>query len=137
QVNKNWHTVVTNVIGVHNILNVSSCILMLAKLGFDIEDVIETVKTLKMVKRRQEVRGEYKGAVVIDDFAHHPRAITLTIQAVRMMFPEKKIFTIFEPISATSRSDIFQKEFSQSLQLSDKVLIARNPLNTSVKGHNN
>lgn len=137
QVNGSWHTVVTNVVGTHNILNVSSCILMLSQLGFNAQDVIDSVKELKMVKRRQEVRGSYRGAVVIDDFAHHPRAITLTVEAIRMMFPEKEIFTVFEPISATSRSDIFQKEFSESLQTSDRILIAKNPLNTSVKGHNN
>ena len=137
KLNDNWNTIHTNLVGTHNILNLSSCILLLNQLGFESEKIINACADLGMVKRRQEIRGEYKGSIVIDDFAHHPRAITLTMEAIRTLFPGKEILTIFEPISATSRSDIFQNEFSESLQNSDRFIIAKNPLNTSVKGHDN
>jgi UDP-N-acetylmuramate: L-alanyl-gamma-D-glutamyl-meso-diaminopimelate ligase len=126
----------TNIIGKHNILNITSCILLLEKLGFSSEKIQSSVANLGLVKRRQEVRGEYHGAIVIDDFAHHPRAIELTTQAIKARFPNKKIISIFEPISATARSQVFQKEFEDSLKLSDKVVLAVNTLQTTVGGNN-
>jgi len=92
------------------------------------------VENLEMVKRRQEVRGKYHDMVVIDDFAHHPRAITVTLDAIRSRFKDKKIITVFEPISATARSSIFQNEFRDSLSASDKVIIAKPDLATSAIG---
>jgi UDP-N-acetylmuramate: L-alanyl-gamma-D-glutamyl-meso-diaminopimelate ligase len=73
----------TNVIGFHNILNITACIKLLYQEGFRTADLSQAVSTLGLVKRRQEYRGLYKDAVVIDDFAHHPRAISLTIDAIR------------------------------------------------------
>jgi UDP-N-acetylmuramate: L-alanyl-gamma-D-glutamyl-meso-diaminopimelate ligase len=87
-----------------------------------------------MVKRRQEVRGKYKEMIVMDDFAHHPRAITVTMDAVRARFKNKKIITVFEPISATARSAIFQNEFRDSLAASDKVIIAKANIATTALG---
>jgi UDP-N-acetylmuramate: L-alanyl-gamma-D-glutamyl-meso-diaminopimelate ligase len=84
-----------------------------------------------MVKRRQEVRGRYRDMIVIDDFAHHPRAITVTLDAIRARFKNKKVITIFEPISATARSSIFQGEFRDSLSASDKVIIAKASIPTT------
>ena len=87
-----------------------------------------------MVKRRQEVRGKYHDMIVIDDFAHHPRAITVTMDAIRARFKGKKVITVFEPISATARSSIFQNEFRDSLAGSDKVIIAKPDLPTTALG---
>jgi UDP-N-acetylmuramate: L-alanyl-gamma-D-glutamyl-meso-diaminopimelate ligase len=124
----------TNIVGEHNVLNLSSCIYYLLTEGFSIESVQKAVQNLEMVKRRQEVRGKYHGMVVIDDFAHHPRAITVTLDAIRSRFKDKKIITVFEPISATARSSIFQNEFRDSLSASDKVIIAKPDLATSAIG---
>ena len=127
----------TNVIGTHNILNISACILLLHSQGFNPVELQKAVKKLGLVKRRQEERGYYREALVIDDFAHHPKAITLTIEAIRAKYPNKKIVTIFEPISATARSSIFQEEFEKSLEGSDEVLLAVNPLKTTVEDSKN
>ncbi len=127
----------TNIVGVHNILNISSCIILLNKLGFSSEDLKIAVKELGMVKRRQEERGKYKGALVVDDFAHHPKAITLTLDAIKAKYPGKRVITVFEPISATARSSHFQNEFMISLQKSDQVILAQNPLQTTVQSSSN
>lgn len=127
----------TNVIGVHNILNISSCVILLHKLGYNTVELKNAVINLGMVKRRQEFRGMYNGSIVIDDFAHHPKAIDLTIDAIKTKYPDKKIITIFEPVSATARSNIFQTEFTESLGKSDQVIIAENPLQTTVAGGHN
>ncbi|MBJ00687.1 MAG: hypothetical protein CME67_05595 [Halobacteriovoraceae bacterium] len=127
----------TNIVGHHNILNISACALFLLKEGFDTQKVVEAVQELGLVKRRQEVRGKYKGAVVIDDFAHHPRAIALTVDAIQAAYPDKEVITVFEPVSATARSSIFQKEFATSLLKSNRVILAANPLATTVKNSHN
>ena len=124
----------SSVVGNHNVLNLTSCIIFLLSEGFKVSDVQKAAHDIGMVKRRQEVRGKYKDMVVIDDFAHHPRAITVTLDAIRARFKNKKIITIFEPISATARSNIFQNEFRDSLLDSDKVIIAKASLATTALG---
>lgn len=124
----------SSVVGNHNVLNLTSCLIFLLSEGFKVSDIQKAAKDIGMVKRRQEVRGKYKDMVVIDDFAHHPRAITVTLDAIRARFQNKKIITIFEPISATARSNIFQNEFRDSLVDSDKVIIAKASLATTALG---
>jgi len=121
----------SSVIGQHNVLNLTSCLIFLLSEGFKTSDIQKAAAEMEMVKRRQEVRGKYKGMVVIDDFAHHPRAITVTLDAIRAQFKNKKIITVFEPISATARSSIFQNEFRDSLAASEKVIIAKVDLATT------
>jgi UDP-N-acetylmuramate: L-alanyl-gamma-D-glutamyl-meso-diaminopimelate ligase len=124
----------SSVVGNHNVLNLASCILFLLAEGFAVSDIQKAALEIGMVKRRQEVRGKYRGMVVIDDFAHHPRAITVTLDAIRARFKNKKIVTIFEPISATARSAIFQSEFRDSLAGSDRVIIAKANIPTTALG---
>ncbi len=124
----------SSIIGLHNVLNISSCLIFLLAEGFKVVDVQNAVANIGMVKRRQEVRGKYKGMTVIDDFAHHPRAITVTLEAIRAQFKNKKIITVFEPISATARSSIFQNEFRDSLGASEKVIIAKAEIATTALG---
>lgn len=127
----------TNIIGKHNILNITACLMLLNKYDFTSAELQKAVKELSMVKRRQELRGKYKEAFVIDDFAHHPKAISLTVDAIKTSYPDKEIITVFEPVSATARSSVFQAEFAESLQSSDKVIIAQNPIPTTVKTQEN
>ena len=124
----------SSVVGEHNVLNTASCIIYLLSEGFKVADIQKAAKKLEMVKRRQEVRGKYKDMVVIDDFAHHPRAITVTLDAIRARFKNRKVITVFEPISATARSSIFQNEFRDSLAASDKVIIAKPDMATTALG---
>jgi UDP-N-acetylmuramate: L-alanyl-gamma-D-glutamyl-meso-diaminopimelate ligase len=124
----------STVVGNHNVLNITSCIIYLLSEGFKVADVQKASKDIGMVKRRQEVRGTYKNMVVIDDFAHHPRAITVTMEAIRARFKGRKIITVFEPVSATARSSIFQNEFRDSLANSDKVIIAKPDIPTTALG---
>lgn len=124
----------TNVIGFHNILNLTAVIEYALLEGISEAAINDAIKNLQMVKRRQEERGYYKKALVIDDFAHHPRAVVLTIDAIKAKYPTKKIHVIMEPNSATARSAIFQKEFSASLDRADSVVFTKPTRPTSVKG---
>lgn len=123
----------TNVLGEHNILNITSCLFFLLQEGFGYPELSKAVKELGMVKRRQELRGYFKKSPVIDDFAHHPQAIAETLRAIKQKYPQKEILTVFEPISATARSNAFQKEFAQSFALSQKIIVASNHVATTAK----
>lgn len=123
----------TNLIGRHNVMNLSAVILYALTEGFDKEQIAETIKDLQMVKRRQEVRGSYKGALIIDDFAHHPRAVELTLDGIITKYPDRKVHVIMEPNSATARSAIFQKEFTESLNRAASVIFTKPTRPTSVK----
>jgi UDP-N-acetylmuramate: L-alanyl-gamma-D-glutamyl-meso-diaminopimelate ligase len=132
-----WHRFTTNVVGHHNILNLSTCILFAASEGFTSDQINEGIQNLKFVKRRQEVRGEYRGAIVIDDFAHHPRSVACTIDTIKTSYPDKKIVVVLEPNSATARSNIFQDEFAESLTKADQVIFAKPERATTVKSAQN
>jgi len=134
---KNWITFKTNVVGSHNILNIASCLLFALNEGFSVEELQKTILTLDFVKRRQEVRGKYRGSIFIDDFAHHPRSVACTIDSIKTRYPDKKLVVVLEPNSATARSNIFQKEFSHSLIKADYVLLAKPERATTVKSADN
>jgi len=132
-----WFQFKTNVVGEHNILNLTTCILFALSEGHEVGAVQEAVKNLEFVKRRQELRGLYQGAPVIDDFAHHPRSVDCTIAAVKTKYPDKKIKVILEPNSATARSNIFQDEFAAALLGADEVVFAKPERATTVKSAEN
>jgi UDP-N-acetylmuramate: L-alanyl-gamma-D-glutamyl-meso-diaminopimelate ligase len=89
------------------------------------------------VKRRQEIRGTYKGAIVIDDFAHHPRSVACTIETIKTQYPNKELLVVLEPNSATARSNIFQEEFANSLLQANHVIFAKPERATTVKSAQN
>lgn len=130
---KEDYTFETNLIGRHNILNLAAVIIYALSEGFKKEQIAEAIKDLKMVKRRQEVRGSYKGALIIDDFAHHPRAVELTLDGIITKYPGKSVHVVMEPNSATARSAIFQKEFTDSLDRAASVIFTKPTRPTSVK----
>ena len=76
------------------------------------------------VKRRMEVRGEAGGVTVIDDFGHHPTAIRETVRALRVKFPGRRIWAVFEPRSNTTRRNVFQQELVDALERADAVVVA-------------
>src|SRR5690606_32738169 len=65
-------------------------------------------------------------------FAHHPRAVELTLQALRSKYPNRQMLVVMEPNSATARSNIFQKEFELSLSIASQVVFAKPVRPTSV-----
>jgi UDP-N-acetylmuramate: L-alanyl-gamma-D-glutamyl-meso-diaminopimelate ligase len=93
-------------------------------LGIEPDVIKNAFKSFAGVRRRQEVRGEVGGVMVIDDFAHHPTAVRETLGAVREAYPGRRLWAIFEPRSHTSRRRIFERELSQSLALADRVVVA-------------
>ena len=109
--------------GKHNTMNALATLALSLELGWKKSKVLQALADFKGVKRRQEVIGEFNGITVIEDFAHHPTAVQLTIEAMREGYPQRRLISIFEPRSTTSRRKIFQDDYAKALQDSDLVII--------------
>ena len=71
-----------------------------------------------------QLRGTARGVAVYDDFAHHPTAIAETLPGVRSAYPDRRIWAIFEPRSATSCRRVFQEDFAQrASRAADRVVL--------------
>lgn len=114
-----------NMSGEYNILNATSVVAIATCLKFNPAKVKEALRTFEGVKRRQDILGEPKGILVIEDFAHHPTAVRETVKGLQKKYPGRKIFSVFEPRSATSRRKVFQKDYVEALKSSGEVLLAR------------
>ena len=110
--------------GRHNVENAAGAAAACLKLGVPWDAVVAALREFQGVRRRQEVRGEAAGVVVIDDFAHHPTAVRETLAGIRARYPKHTLWAIFEPRSNTSRRRVFEAEFTDALAEADRVLLA-------------
>jgi UDP-N-acetylmuramate: L-alanyl-gamma-D-glutamyl-meso-diaminopimelate ligase len=110
-------------IGRHNVKNALAVYALGRAIGVERAKLLDGFATFRGVKRRQEVRGERRGVLVMDDFAHHPTAVRETIEAVRSAYDGRRLWAVFEPRSNTSRRNIFEKEFAAALTLADRVVV--------------
>lgn len=114
----------TEMTGSYNILNATSVIAQAHIQKWDIEQVKIALDTFEGVKRRQEILGEYGGVLLIEDFAHHPTAVKETVKAIQDKYEGRKVFSVFEPRSATSRRRVFQKDYVDAFSIAHDVLLA-------------
>ncbi len=118
----------TPLFGRHNISNALSAVVLAHGLGISMDDVAKALTTFKGVKRRQEILGEKKGIMVMDDFAHHPTAVKETICAVKGKYPHRRLVVIFEPRSNSSRRNIFQSQYADAFDSGDLMMIREPPM---------
>ena len=111
--------------GEHNQRNAAAVVVCAAELGLSRDQIQNGFATFMGVKRRMEVRGEAAGVTVLDDFAHHPTALTQTIRAIRGKYPQRRVWALFEPRSNTTRRNVFQNELTNALAEADGVFIAK------------
>jgi UDP-N-acetylmuramate: L-alanyl-gamma-D-glutamyl-meso-diaminopimelate ligase len=110
--------------GEYNVCNATAAAAMAAGCGVPKEQIVAALKSFKSVKRRLEVRAEVNGITVIDDFAHHPTAISGTLTALRALYPGSRLWVILEPRSNTLRRNVFQNSLAESLALADEIIVA-------------
>jgi len=112
--------------GEHNVLNALAAMAAGDAAGIGTDDMVRALLEFKGVRRRLELRGEARGVSVYDDFAHHPTAILETVRAVRRAYPDRRIWAVFEPRSATSCRRIFQDDFARAFEQSgaDEIILA-------------
>jgi UDP-N-acetylmuramate: L-alanyl-gamma-D-glutamyl-meso-diaminopimelate ligase len=109
--------------GHHNVENAVGVFAVAMALGIAPEAVTRGFATFAGVKRRQEVKGEVRGVLVVDDFAHHPTAVQETLEGIRERYTDRRVIAVFEPRSNTSRRNIHQLPYVNALRDAAVVFI--------------
>jgi UDP-N-acetylmuramate: L-alanyl-gamma-D-glutamyl-meso-diaminopimelate ligase len=109
--------------GEHNVRNALAALAAANAAGVSPAAVRDALGEFKGVKRRLELRGTARGVSVYDDFAHHPTAVRVTLEAVRQGAPAR-VIAVFEPRSYTSRTRVFQDDFAKAFDAADLVVVA-------------
>ena len=111
-------------LGAHNVRNSLVAVAVGHATGLTATVLAEALASFKGVRRRLQLRGIARDVAVYDDFAHHPTAISETLGGIRSAFPDRRIWAIFEPRSATSCRRVFQHEFARAFDAADETVIA-------------
>ena len=119
--------------GPHNTLNALSVYTLAKELGWSEQKILQGLASFTGVKRRQEIIVEVNGIKVIEDFAHHPTAVRLTIQTMKEQYRGQRVLAVFEPRSATSRRKIFQQDYIEALAQADISIIAKAPAQEKIE----
>jgi UDP-N-acetylmuramate--alanine ligase len=110
--------------GEHNVLNAKCALAVSEFLGIKKEKAEKALSAFAGTWRRQEYKGKTKnGALVYDDYAHHPTEIAATLSGFREKYPDNDITIIFQP-HLYSRTHDFFNEFAEELSKADYVIIA-------------
>lgn len=107
--------------GKHMILDAVAAIIMCKNLGISKDIIEKSLQTFKNAKRRF-AEEKVKDTTIIDDYAHHPTEIKVTLEAIKQKYPDKKLVVVFKP-NTYSRTKDFTKEFISSLSIADKVFM--------------
>ncbi len=112
-------------LGEFNVRNALGVLAIARWLGVPYDAIAGGLASFKNVKRRLELKGEWSGVKVYDDFAHHPTAIRETLKALRLRHPSERLWAIFEPRSNTTRRKVFQRELADAFSEADIVAVSQ------------
>lgn len=112
-----------NIAGEQNALDALAAIIVCLELGLSIENIKRGLLSFKGTKRRMEFVGKIpSGALLYDDYAHHPTEIKSTLTAFKKMYPNKKIVCIFQPHTYSRTKSLFE-QFSSSFNLANELIL--------------
>jgi UDP-N-acetylmuramate--alanine ligase len=106
--------------GRHNIANALSSIATLVSMGYDLEEICQAITSFKGARRRLELKANLGKLLVIDDYAHHPTEVMMSLNALKTMAPQ--VTLVFQPHRYT-RTAFFYKEFAMALSQADRVIL--------------
>lgn len=109
--------------GGHNALNSLAVIALARELGVSVATLRDGLASFRGVRRRFEYIGEFNGASIYDDYAHHPTAIAATVAACRAALPGRRVWVAFQP-HTYSRTKALLAEFAAALASADRVIVA-------------
>ncbi|NTV17602.1 MAG: UDP-N-acetylmuramate--alanine ligase, partial [Chlorobiaceae bacterium] len=112
--------------GNHNIMNALAAIAAATQCGLPFEAIMRSMPLFKRPKRRMEIVGSYpRNITLVEDFAHHPTAIRVTLDALGVLYAGRRIVACFEPRSNTTTRNIFQKELSECFGQASIVVMGK------------
>ena len=115
----------TSFVGELNVRNALAVVAAAKHCGLKNQQIQAAFDTFKGIKRRMEVRGIAGGITVVDDFGHHPTAIRETLRALRIKYPDQKLWAIFEPRTNSTRRNVFQSELAKAFDDADAIVVAQ------------
>ena len=110
-----------SVVGEHNVSNATGIAVLALELGIPFEDIQKGLAKYTGTARRFEKKGEFHGALIVDDYAHHPTEMEATLKAA-VKYPHKTLWCIFQP-HTYSRTITFKDEICKALSMADRVLL--------------
>jgi len=107
--------------GKHNILNATAATVVLRNLGLSFKTIAEELINFSGAKRRFQILGEKNGALIVDDYAHHPTEVEATLKASNL-YKDRELLVVFQPHRYT-RTFHFYQEFARALTGAEKVIL--------------
>lgn len=108
--------------GEHNVRNALAAIAVGLELKIPGETISAALAKFLGVDRRFQVLGDYNGAIIVDDYAHHPTEIRATLEAARGGYPDRRLVAVFQP-HLYSRTRDFAREFGEALAIADVPIV--------------
>ncbi|MGO2340266.1 MAG: UDP-N-acetylmuramate:L-alanyl-gamma-D-glutamyl-meso-diaminopimelate ligase [Psychrobacter sp.] len=108
--------------GIHNVNNALVAVAAAYDVGVSVSTACEALSAFAGIKRRMELIGDVNDILVFDDFAHHPTAITTTLDGAKKKLADRRIWAIIEPRSNTMKMGIHQDSLAESASLADHTL---------------
>jgi len=108
--------------GQHNVLNAAAAVAISLETGIAVSKIQRALREFTGVHRRFEAKGELHGALIFDDYAHHPTEVRVTLETARASWPERRLVAAFQPHLYTRTRD-FAAEFANALSIADCILL--------------
>ncbi len=108
--------------GVHNVNNALVAVAAAYSVGVSVATACEALSNFAGIKRRMELIGDVRGVLVYDDFAHHPTAITTTLDGAKKRLAGRRIWAVIEPRSNTMKLGSHRDSLAPSASLADQVI---------------
>lgn len=108
--------------GEHNVRNALAALSVAATLGLPLQEAANALSQFTGTGRRFEIRGERKGVILVDDYAHHPTEIRATLAGAKARYPNRRLWAVWQP-HTYSRTQALFYEFSRAFSDADEVLV--------------
>lgn len=108
--------------GTHNVKNAMSALIIAEQLGLSVETAAESLSRFTGTGRRMEIVGVANGVTVIDDYAHHPTEIRATLSALRELYPQRRIWTVWQPHTFSRTMTLFE-DYTKAFVNTDILII--------------
>jgi len=115
--------VIVGMPGDHNVLNALAAISVGLQFEVDMEDIMKGLKDLGGLARRFQVKGEKRGVLVVDDYAHHPTEISATLETAKKSWPDRRLVVMFQP-HRYSRTKVLYDRFTICFNQADVLIVA-------------
>lgn len=109
-------------LGQHNIYNALAVIAACIELGVELVDIRKHLEKFRGTARRLQLMGEFRGAKIYDDYAHHPTEIKTTLAGLRQLYKKEKITVVFHPHTFT-RTKALLDDFATSFNDADELIV--------------